>query len=204
VSLSVTHQGSLPVAYRLFLPKACPCEGRGCGPTIRPAGRSGVPDDVRFQTKPEIALPQLRQAVANGVPPGVALDPAYDNDSKLRARISELGLSYVAGTLPTTQDAGLGFHHHATLCVTAYGFLISEKETIPPSVSACARLAIWPSRRLSTQRICRCDHNAMCRIPSPRRASASRARWSCHSASVAARRRYRTSSRTSDAVGQGT
>ena len=26
-----------------------------------------------------------------------------------------------------------GFHHHATLCVAAYGFLISEKETIPPS-----------------------------------------------------------------------
>ena len=41
VSLSVaTHRGSLPVAYRLYLPKACPCEGRGFGPTIRPAGRS--------------------------------------------------------------------------------------------------------------------------------------------------------------------
>ena len=26
-----------------------------------------------------------------------------------------------------------GFHHHATLCIAAYGFLISEKETIPPS-----------------------------------------------------------------------
>ncbi len=25
-----------------------------------------------------------------------------------------------------------GFHHHATLCVAAYGFLISEKETITP------------------------------------------------------------------------
>jgi hypothetical protein len=25
-----------------------------------------------------------------------------------------------------------GFHYHATLCITAYGFLISEKETIPP------------------------------------------------------------------------
>ena len=26
-----------------------------------------------------------------------------------------------------------GFHHHATLCIAAYGFLTSEKETIPPS-----------------------------------------------------------------------
>ena len=25
-----------------------------------------------------------------------------------------------------------GFHHHATLCIAAYGFLISERETIPP------------------------------------------------------------------------
>ena len=27
---------------------------------------------------------------------------------------------------------GRGFHHHATLCIAAYGFLISERETIPP------------------------------------------------------------------------
>jgi SRSO17 transposase len=26
-----------------------------------------------------------------------------------------------------------GFHHHATLCIAAYGLLISEQETIPPS-----------------------------------------------------------------------
>jgi hypothetical protein len=25
-----------------------------------------------------------------------------------------------------------GIHHHATLCIAAYGFLISERETIPP------------------------------------------------------------------------
>jgi hypothetical protein len=26
-----------------------------------------------------------------------------------------------------------GFHHHGTLCIAAYGFLITERETIPPS-----------------------------------------------------------------------
>ena len=97
VSLSVaTHQGSLPVAYRLYLPKEWADD---------PARRAiaGVPDEVRFQTKPEIALQQLRQALADGVPPGVALmDPAYGNDSKLRAGISELGLTYVAGIMSTT------------------------------------------------------------------------------------------------------
>src|SRR5450432_207139 len=97
VSLSVaTHQGSLPVAYRLYLPKVWADD-----PVRRAI--AGVPDDIRFQTKPEIALQQMRQAVADGVSPGVALmDPAYGNDSKLRAGISELGLSYVAGILPTT------------------------------------------------------------------------------------------------------
>ncbi len=97
VSLSVaTHQGSLPVAYRLYLPKEWADDA---------ARRkiAGVPDDVRFQTKPEIALQQLREALADGVPSApVLMDPAYGNDSKLRAGISELGLTYVAGILPAT------------------------------------------------------------------------------------------------------
>ena len=32
-----------------------------------------------------------------------------------------------------------GFHHHGTLCIAAYGFLISERETIPPSGPRCPR-----------------------------------------------------------------
>ena len=55
------------------------------------------------QSKPEIALQQMRQALAEGVPPAVALmDPADGNDSKLRAGMSELGLCYAAAILPTT------------------------------------------------------------------------------------------------------
>src|SRR5271154_4834155 len=33
-----------------------------------------------------------------------------------------------------------GFHHHATMCIATYGFLISERETIPPSGPRPARL----------------------------------------------------------------
>ena len=32
-----------------------------------------------------------------------------------------------------------GFHHHGTLCIAAYGFLISEQETIPPSGTCSSR-----------------------------------------------------------------
>jgi hypothetical protein len=39
----------------------------------------------------------------------------------------EIGLGHYGGR------GWRGFHHHATLCIAAYGFLISEKETIPPS-----------------------------------------------------------------------
>jgi SRSO17 transposase len=97
VSLSVaTHQSSVPVAYRLYLPK---------GWTDDPVRRAvaGVPDDIRFQTKPEIALQQMRQALAAGVPAGVVLaDAAYGNDSNFRAAITELGLRYAVGIMPST------------------------------------------------------------------------------------------------------
>jgi len=97
VSLSAaTHQGSLPVAYRLYLPKDWADD---------PARRAvaGVPDDIRFQTKPEIAQQQMRQALAHGVPPAVVLgDPAYGNDSHFRAGITDLELPYLLGVLPTT------------------------------------------------------------------------------------------------------
>jgi SRSO17 transposase len=97
VSLSVaTHQGSLPIAYRLYLPKDWADD------PIRRA-TAGVPEDVTFQTKAEIALRQLRQVLMDGVPPAVVLmDPAYGNDSKLRAGITKLELPYVAGILPST------------------------------------------------------------------------------------------------------
>ena len=62
--------------------------------------------------------------------------------TKLRWRIErdyqelkqEVGLGHFEGR------GWRGFHHHATLCIAAYGFLISERETIPPSGPRPARL----------------------------------------------------------------
>jgi len=55
--------------------------------------------------------------------------------AKLRWRIErdyqdlkqEVGLGHYEGR------GWRGFHHHATLCIAAYGFLIAEQATIPPS-----------------------------------------------------------------------
>ena len=259
VTLSVAnHHASLPIAYRLYLPEAWieDCDRRK---------KARIPDEVTFKTKPEIALEQIRAACGAGVSKGVVLmDAGYGNDSALRHGVSALGLSYVAGIVPTIkvqavikggepgtswgpridakalalglprhawrtitwregtnerlssrfarvrvrtspirrakeraeetlliewpegeaeptkywlstvpestsfrelvdiakmrwrierdyqdlkQEIGLGhyegrgwtgFHHHGTLCIAAYGFLVSERETIPPSGPRCA------------------------------------------------------------------
>jgi SRSO17 transposase len=97
VSLSIANdQASLPVAYRLYLPQ----EWTTDSDRLR---KAGVPEDVGFKTKHEIALEQLRWACEAGLPRGVTLlDAGYGNNSKLRADIAALGLSYVAGILSNT------------------------------------------------------------------------------------------------------
>jgi SRSO17 transposase len=247
VTLSIAnHHASLPIAYRLYLPKDWVDDAQR-------RRRAHVPEAIGFKTKPQIALAQIRAALAAGVARGVVLmDASYGTNSALRAGVSALALTYVAAILPTVkvravadpdervsvkqlarglpkhawrtitwrdgsaaplrsrfarvlvrtapirgaatrpeetlliewpngeaaptkywlanvdkkisfrglvdiakmrwrierdyqdlkQEIGLdhyegrgwrGFHHHGTLCIAAYGFLISERETIPPS-----------------------------------------------------------------------
>jgi SRSO17 transposase len=251
VSLSIAnHQSSLPIAWRLYLPQEWTKDRARCT-------KAGVPRNIRFKTKPQIALDQIRAACRGGLPQAPALmDAGFGKDTGLRTSLTELGVSYVAGILPQTkvwaegrrkphsveklalslpaeawrevqwregagkrlssrfarirvraahrkalpvedpraeewllvewpkrekkpikymlstlpegtafsrmvdiaklrwrierdyeelkQEVGLGhfegrgwrgFHHHATLCIATYGFLVSERETIPPSAS---------------------------------------------------------------------
>ena len=58
LSLANAHMQSLPVAYRLYLP-----ESWASDPARRKKARS-VPEEISFQTKPEIALDQIRAACA--------------------------------------------------------------------------------------------------------------------------------------------
>jgi SRSO17 transposase len=62
--------------------------------------------------------------------------------AKLRWRIErdyqelkqEIGLGHYEGR------GWRGFHHHATLAIAAYGFLVSERSLIPPSAPRSATL----------------------------------------------------------------
>ena len=97
VSLSVANeQASLPIAYQLYLPQAWADD---------PARRhkAGVPEEIAFATKPQIALAQIRETLAQGVPPGVVLtDAGYGADMDFQAGLLDLKLDYVAGILPNT------------------------------------------------------------------------------------------------------
>jgi SRSO17 transposase len=95
VTLSLaTHDASLPVAHRLYLPKAWAEDDDR-------RRKAKVPEDTAFKTKPEIALDQIRWAHETGLPgKKVLMDAGYGNDSKLRSGVTELGLVYVAGIQP--------------------------------------------------------------------------------------------------------
>ena len=255
VTLSIAnHHASLPVAYRLYLPKAWTEDKKR-------REKAHIPREIKFKTKPQIALDQLRAACAAGIPRGVALiDGSYGSNLSFRIGMRQLALDYVAAIVSTLkvravpmrgvpeermdvlqlarslpksawhtitwregtadllysrfarvrvraaptrraaqqpeetlliewpkgaakptkywlstlddnmsfehlvdiskmrwrierdyrdlkQEVGLGhyegrgwrgFHHHATLCIASYGFLISERETIPPSGPCCS------------------------------------------------------------------
>src|SRR3984893_18215309 len=84
VSLSIAnHHASLPVAYRLYLPKQWAADGAR-------RDKADVPKAIRFQTKPQIALAQVRWACQAGLPRGIVMmDPAYGNDARLRTGVTE-------------------------------------------------------------------------------------------------------------------
>jgi SRSO17 transposase len=260
VTLSIAnHHASLPIAYRLYLPQAWAQDARR-------RKKAHVPAAVKFKTKPQIALDQIRSALQAGVTPGVLLmDGSYGSNIALRTEVSALGLTYVAAIVPTLkvrkandrdpsrvsvkelalklpkrawriitwregtakrlrsrfarvrvhasptrgrrgqpeqtlliewppdakepakywlstvdetiefrclvdlakmrwrierdyqdlkQEIGLGhyegrgwpgFHHHGTLCIAAYGFLIAERETIPPCGPRCSWMLEKPA-----------------------------------------------------------
>lgn len=92
VSLSVAGEHvSLPVGYRLYLPQEWAQER---------ARRieAAIPQEIEFQTKPEIALGLLGAACAEEIPRGVVLaDAGYGNETAFRQKLREMRLTYAVG-----------------------------------------------------------------------------------------------------------
>jgi SRSO17 transposase len=97
VSVSLaTEEASIPAAYRLYLPEVWANDKER-------RQEAGVPKEISFQTKPDIALGQIRSLVNEDVPRGVVLaDAAYGDDSGFREGLVSLGLCYAVGIKSST------------------------------------------------------------------------------------------------------
>ena len=92
VSVSVANEAvSVPVAYRLYLPESWARDRRR-------RRAAGVPEDLEFQPKWQIALAQIRALPADGLPrvPVVA-DAGYGDTTEFREALTTAGIPYVVG-----------------------------------------------------------------------------------------------------------
>jgi SRSO17 transposase len=131
VSVSLAcDQGSIPVAWQLYLPQdwAQDAERRK---------RTGVPESVRFATKTQIALHQLRTLLSEGAPRHCVLaDAGYGVDTAFRHRSYSVGL-HLPTSCPITPPIA------APPSVPA---ALPPVRTAPPIAPAPAPMAVFCSR----------------------------------------------------------
>src|SRR5262245_42594596 len=129
VSLSIANaHASLPVAYRLYLPRSWANDNAR-------RMKAGVPEDVAFKTKPQSALRQFKWACEAGLPRGVVIvDAGYGVEAKFRSEISALKLKYVAG-IKTTSTVLVSDTFGSTLAVNSRR---GHNESTPISVEKLA------------------------------------------------------------------
>jgi SRSO17 transposase len=103
VTLSLaTESASIPIAWRLYLPQAWSEDEQR-------RWEAGVPESISFATKPQIALEQIWDAKAAGVPVGTVVgDAAYGNECAFREELDAMELEYVVGIGPATTVWGPG------------------------------------------------------------------------------------------------
>jgi SRSO17 transposase len=91
-----TAAGRTFLDRELYLPQAWTADPDRCA-------AAGIPADVGFATKPELAMRMLQRACDAGVPARwVTADEVYGQHSGLRVKAEELGLSYVVA-VPVNQ-----------------------------------------------------------------------------------------------------
>ncbi len=87
---------SCPVSWRLYLPKAW-CED------AKRRNQARIPTTVSYQTKTELALELVEQALAWNLPCGTVLaDSLYGNDFSFRAALREKQLGYAVAVAAST------------------------------------------------------------------------------------------------------
>ncbi|MBI3503721.1 MAG: IS701 family transposase [Proteobacteria bacterium] len=97
VSVSIANEAvSLPVAYQLYLPETWAKDRRR-------RRAVGVPDEITFQPKWQIALGQIQTVQAEGVPPApVVADAGYGDTTAFRDALTTRGLAYAVGVKKET------------------------------------------------------------------------------------------------------
>lgn len=150
VSLSfATPEGSLPLAYQLFLP-------REWAEDKARRNKAGVPQHIRFASKGEIAWSQIEAALASGIARGIVLmDAGYGGDTQLRERLSAHALIYAAGVRSNT-TVWWGEHQPAAAPQQTQGRprtrLVRDEAHQPISVLELARALPAQSYRTVTWR----------------------------------------------------
>jgi SRSO17 transposase len=92
-----TKSQQVPVDFELYLPKPWANKKE-----LRKEGH--IPDDVQFQTKPELALGMIQRAVDDKLPKGIVLtDAAYGTSSAFRAGLRDLDLDYAVAVESATK-----------------------------------------------------------------------------------------------------
>jgi len=94
------ERGTLPLGWRLYLPE------EWCEDSER-RRKAKIPDETRFQTKPELAACLCEQASGWEIPAAPILaDSAYGDDTAFRTSLWKLGLDYVVAVRAETSVYG--------------------------------------------------------------------------------------------------
>jgi SRSO17 transposase len=97
---AVGERGTLPLGWRLYLPEDW------CDDLPR-RWKAKIPDDVAFETKPQLAGALCKRASTWQIPPAPVLaDCAYGDDSAFRSTLAQLELEYVVAVRAETSVFG--------------------------------------------------------------------------------------------------
>lgn len=132
---AVGERGTLPLGWQLYLPE------EWCDDLAR-RRKAKIPDEVVFQTKPQLAGELCEQAAGWQLPAAPILaDTAYGDDTGFRTRLAELELEYVVAVRAETSVYG----PETTFAVPERAFPVGRPRTVarpdrkPESVRVLAR-----------------------------------------------------------------